>query len=154
MFNIFKKLFSPEEITDIDHEARLQLAAAILMLEVSKADNQIDQQEIDAINHILSDKFSLDSNKINFLLDASALESDKAVSLHNFTREICQQCDHPERIAITSYLWDVALADGKLDAYERHFIRKVAALLHLNDTDINQAKAIAMQKKANQPDKY
>jgi len=143
MLSIFKKLFTSEELSEINPEARLQLSAAVLMLEVSKADNHIDAVEIETINSILSDAFALDESKINILLSESKVESENAISLHNFTREICQHCDHQERLTILTYLWQIAFADGRIDANERHFIRKVASLIYLNDADINQAKTQA-----------
>ena len=36
-------------------------------------------------------------------------------------------------------LWNVAFADGKLDKYEEHLIRKISDLIHISHSDfINQ----------------
>jgi len=141
MLSIFKKLFTQDELPEITSDQRLQLSAAVLMIALSQSDDHVDDVELETINSILSSEYALDEDKIKTLMSESKTEVEDAISLHNFTREICQQCDHTQRVTILTYLWRIAFADGRLDANERHFIRKVANLLYLNDADINLAKA-------------
>ena len=144
MLNKFKQFFS-EQATDSDEEkqSRLQLAAAVLMIEVSKSDDSVDAIELDKIKNILAEKFSLKESMIQEVLSQATQKSDDAVSLYEFTREICDRYEHAERITILKHLWQVAFADGRIDQHERHFIRKIAGLLYLTDQDISLAKSQA-----------
>ena len=144
MLNKFKQFFS-EQATDSDEEkqSRLQLAAAVLMIEVSKSDDSVDAIELDKIKNILAEKFSLKESMIQEVLSQATQKSDDAVSLYEFTREICDRYEHTERITILKHLWQVAFADGRIDQHERHFIRKIAGLLYLTDQDISLAKSQA-----------
>ncbi|PCJ49809.1 MAG: hypothetical protein COA74_04495 [Gammaproteobacteria bacterium] len=36
--------------------------------------------------------------------------------------------------------WQVAFSDGELDPYEDHFIRKIAGLLHLRQSELLSAR--------------
>lgn len=144
MLKKFKQLFSEKNNpTEADNQQRLKLAAAVLMFEVSKSDDSIDATELTQIKSILADKFSLQADTIKELVEQAKSESDNAISLHEFTRDICSNCEHPERVTILKHLWQVAFADGKLDQHERHFIRKIAGLLYLTDQDIALAKTQA-----------
>lgn len=141
MLKKFKQLFSEKDVQKkVDPQQRLKLAAAVLMFEVSKSDESVDAIELEQIKSILADKFSLDEDTIKELVEQAEAESDDAISLHEFTREVCSNCEHPERITILKHLWQVAFADGKIDQHERHFIRKIAGLLYLTDKDITIAK--------------
>jgi len=144
MIEQLKKLFSePKQLSDDDKIQRLQLAAAVLMFEVSKSDDDIDSVEIEKIKSILSRKFSLDEKTLEALIEQAKTESDDAISLYEFTRDICSQYEHPERLTILKHLWQVAFADGRIDQHERHFIRKIAGLLYLTDQDITLARTQA-----------
>ena len=144
MLNKLKELFSDTSSSNkVEKENKLQLAAAVLMVEVSKSDDTVDQIELDQIKQILSERFSLSHETIDLVLEQAKQESEQAISLHEFTREICDRYDHPERITILKSLWQVAFADGRIDQHERHFIRKIAGLLYLTDQDITLAKSQA-----------
>jgi uncharacterized tellurite resistance protein B-like protein len=41
----------------------------------------------------------------------------------------------PERVRLVEHLWRVTFADGRLDYYEDHYVRKIAHLLHVPNTD-------------------
>jgi uncharacterized tellurite resistance protein B-like protein len=41
---------------------------------------------------------------------------------------------------VVEYLWQVAFADGRLDAHEQHFMRKIADLLYIPHADYVAAK--------------
>jgi len=144
MLNKLKELFSDTASSNnAEKEDKLQLAAAVLMVEVSKSDDSVDQIELDQIKQILSEKFSLNQETIELVIEQAKQESEHAISLYEFTREICDRYDHPERVTILKSLWQVAFADGRIDKHERHFIRKIAGLLYLTDQDITLARSQA-----------
>ena len=144
MLDKLKQLFSDTTcLSSEQKQDRLQLAAAVLMFEVSKSDDSVDAVEIDRIKQILAQRFSLDASTIQSIVDHAQQKSDQAISLHEFTRDICDACDYEERLTILKHLWEVAFADGQIDTHERHFIRKIASLLYLTDQDIIQARTKA-----------
>ena len=144
MLEHLKKLFSePKPLNETEKNQRLQLAAAVLMFEVSKSDDDIDSSELNKIRSILVDKFSMNTATVDELIDQAKVESENAISLYDFTRDICSNYEHPERITILKHLWQVAFADGRIDTHERHFIRKIAGLLYLTDQDITLARSQA-----------
>jgi len=143
MLKKLKQFFPSSTDDNINPVQSLQLAAATLMIEVLSADSVIDERETKHSLNLLANRFSLEQNDLSELFDNARKKSDEAISLHSFTREICDQLDNTERVQLLSLLWEIALVDEELDANERHLIRKIASLLYLNDKQIVQAKELA-----------
>ena len=124
-------------------EAELQLAAATLLFEVVRSDGQVDNIELQMMADILSEQFTLEQQDIDEMMELAQRTSREATCLQRFTRELCQQWGNDKRIKLLQNLWLIALADRKVDAHERHLIRRLAALLYLNDNEIARAKISA-----------
>lgn len=121
----------------------IALAAATLMFEVIKSDSDIHLFENQQMAEQLRKQFDLSCEEIAELVALAEDTSDKSVSLHSFTRQLCDSWNNSQRCELIKDLWLIALADGKIDAHERHVIRKIAALLYLTDKQIALAKIAA-----------
>ena len=91
-------------------------------------------------------QFDLSQEEIAELVALAEDTSGKSVSLQNFTRQLCDSWNNLQRCELVEDLWVIALADGKIDAHERHVIRKIAALLYLTDKQIILAKEAAKSR--------
>lgn len=118
----------------------LKLAAATLMFEVVRSDGRIDKTELIAMGEVLRQQFKFSEEDIATMIELAKSTSDDATSLQGFTREICENWGNAKRMSLVEHLWVIALADKNIDAHERHTVRKVAALLYLNEGQIVQAK--------------
>lgn len=118
----------------------LQLACTALLVEVSRADAHVDEQEERAILTAVERAYGLgDSEARNLLAEADTL-SDRAVSLSDFTRVLTEHLDRSARIRVVELLWQVAWADGRIDKYEDYWVRKIAELLYVDHNDFIHAK--------------
>lgn len=145
MFEKLKQLFSVEEDTEKDAMS-LELAAAALLIEVSKSDFVQDPGEIDKIHELLRQRFSVSEAEIeNFMATASALNND-STSLYPFTRYINDNCNNLEKYELIVALWEVAIEDGRIDKYEDHLIRKISDLIYLPHTEFIRAKLTTTEK--------
>ncbi|WP_269618403.1 TerB family tellurite resistance protein [Zhongshania sp. BJYM1] len=139
MFEKLKQLFSVEENTE-KNIMSLELAAAALLIEVSKSDFQQDPGEIDKIRELLVRCFSVSLADIeDFMATASAINKD-STSLYPFTRYINDNCNNIEKYELIAALWEVAIEDGRIDKYEDHLIRKISNLIYLPHTEFIRAK--------------
>lgn len=125
----------------------IALAAATLMFEVIKSDSDIHLFENQQMAEQLRKQFDLSHEETAELVALAEDASDEAVSLQGFTRQLCDSWDNSQRCELIEDLWLIALADGKIDAHERHVIRKIAALLYLTDKQIALAKIAAKRRK-------
>lgn len=125
---------------DEQHNKSLELATAVLMIEISLADDHIDDRERAEIKKQMTDGFDLDDGTIRELIEAAEKEVDHAISLYEFTRLLNDKLSMEERVAVVKNLWRIAYADNVLDKYEEYYIRKVADLLYVAHSDYIKSK--------------
>jgi uncharacterized tellurite resistance protein B-like protein len=136
------------ELEETPARDEIQLAAAALMIEVMRSDNEIAAEELDRISVLLGAQFKLDKSDTRELIDLAHGKVKKSVSLLNFTKEIRKSWTNAERVFLLQQLWSVAYADGRVDSHERHVIRKIGALLYLTERQIYAAKERARKEMA------
>ncbi len=125
----------------------LALATALLLIEVGRADFHWDQRELDAIVRALSEQHGLTTAEAEALLARARERSEAAVSLHPTLRLLNAELDTAAKRRVLLDCWRVALADGVLDRYEEHELRKIADWLHLSHADFIQAKLRAERER-------
>lgn len=119
---------------------RLQLASAALLLELAHADHEFSDAERHALEAILRECYALSDTELQELWQLALAEKANATSLYQFTALFNEHYDYPAKLQLLSNLWRVAWADGRLDRYEEHTIRKVSDLLYMSHKDFIQTK--------------
>ena len=117
-----------------------QLAAAALMVEAAKLDDDFDDDERAQIESLLQSQFSLTSAEAKDLLAVGEQASSDSVEWQGFTRAIKDGFEPEERISLIEMLWEVAYADGELHDYEASLIRRITGLIYVSDRDSGEAR--------------
>tara|TARA_R110000824_G_scaffold52692_4_gene146308 strand:- start:248349 stop:248807 length:459 start_codon:yes stop_codon:yes gene_type:complete len=145
--NFFEKHLKLSVSNDAEEQTidKIQLASAALMIELCKSDHSIDDLETNKIADILQTKFDLPEETLQDLMSLAQQEVDEATSLYQFTSLINESYDQPAKTALILNMWEVAYADGDLDRYEEHMIRKVSELLYVSHSDFIKTKLAAKQ---------
>ena len=65
---------------------------------------------------------------------------EEAVSLYEFTNRLNDELTPEDKTGIVEMLWRVAFADGRIDKYEEHLVRKAADLLYVPHRRFIRAK--------------
>ncbi len=139
----FDNYLKPSEASaeDSPNQAdQLQLASAALMIELCRADQHFDEEETRKINSILRSRFDLSQDTLDELYELAQQEAEEATSLYQFTSLINEAYEYEAKIALIHNLWEVAYADGNLDRYEEHLIRRIAELLYVSHSDFIKTK--------------
>ena len=131
---------SKDSNNTINDEQILHLASAVLLLEVSRADFDIQDEELISIAQSLSERFNFSDDESNNLINLARDEQDSHVSIHPFIKIVNDSCSADEKKILLEDLWRVAYADDKLDKYEEYQIRKVADLLYIPHSVFIQTK--------------
>ncbi len=118
----------------------LQLAAAALLLEVSRADFKMHDEELRAVADALGTNFAFSQEDTNDLLKVALAQNEDAVSLHPFVRLINDHFTVEQKRQIVEAMWRVAFSDRRLDKYEEAQIRKIADLLYVPHKDFIMTK--------------
>jgi len=140
------KLFFEQHlvVVKLDDEAaiehRLQLASAVLLLEVAQADRDYSTQEKARIQQSIASKFSLTDEDIWLLMSLAEEKRHQATDYHQFTSLLNKEFSIEQKIRLIEMMWQVAYADGELDPYEDHFIRKISELLYLRHAELLSAR--------------
>lgn len=124
-------------------ELTLQLAVAVLLIEVMQSDAECAFDEQAAILNILKQRFHLSDAEVAQLTEKGQQTSKSANDLHQFTSLINNELELPEKMRILEYLWQVVYADGKISAHENHLMRRLVDLLHISHGDNIAAKMLA-----------
>lgn len=123
---------------------QLEMAAAGLLHEMMRADLKEKPEERAAMAAALGSMFELDAADAGRLIDQAG--AHRYTSYFGPVGVIKRLLGLEPRIAFVEHLWRVAFADGALDPYEDHFVRKIAHLLYVPNTDA----MLARQKARNQ----
>ncbi|WP_261844381.1 tellurite resistance TerB family protein [Aliamphritea ceti] len=129
-----------------DSSETLQLAAATLLIELSKADYKRDPEEQQAIKTALNKCFDLDQKQLNAVMELAEQRSNSATSLYPFTSLISDHYSPEQRFELVKMLWQVAIADGEISKYEDHLIRRIADLIHVSHSDFIRAKLAVLDE--------
>lgn len=130
----------PARETTQHQQHRLQLASAALLMELASADHDFSPEEHQTLEQILRKTYGLTPQELQQLWTLAEQEKAGATSLYQFTALFNEHYDYPAKLQLMANLWRVAWADGRLDRYEEHTIRKVADLLYVSHKDFIQAK--------------
>lgn len=147
MRSILSKLFSASESQAplIDQEHVLRVSTATLLIEVCRADFQVQESELERMKYVLIQQFSLSSDEVGELMLQAQKNADKIVSLQHITRLLNENLDASMKIRVVEMMWQVVYADGVKDHYEEHLIRQVSELLYVPHSMFIQARHKAEQ---------
>ena len=128
----FQDELSTDHSADLD---QLQIATCILLIEVSKSDDDFDIQEQEKIKDLVKKKFNIPQDKIQSIFMYCNKKHDSMTSLYDWTEVVNKECNYEQKCMIIGYMWDIAFIDSKIDKYEDFTIRKVADLIYVKHKD-------------------
>ena len=140
ILNNFLSSFIEPASVDSHPERTLQLATAVLLIEVMRSDADNAGVEQATILNILKKRFHLSDAEVAQLTERGLRTAKAANDFHQFTSLINRELQLSEKIRIIEYMWQVAYADKKISAHENHLMRRMADLLHISHGDYVAAK--------------
>jgi uncharacterized tellurite resistance protein B-like protein len=144
MFKTLKRLLkepAPEPVRNDSHS--LHVAVASLLHESKRVDFGEDEAEHRASQRALEELFKLDQARIESLLAEGREKASKLTSYFAPVHLINKTFSMEQRIALVEHLWRIAFANGHLERDEDHFVRKIAHLLHVPNTQCMLARSRA-----------
>lgn len=114
-----------------DEAHALQLATAVLLVEVMRADPTLHDAERDAVLAALRSHFALTDDEAAGLVELAHQASKDATDFYAFTERINERFAMAQKILMVEQMWRVAYADGTLAAHEQHVLWRLADLLHV-----------------------
>ena len=138
----------PPGAAPADEEHLLQLATAVMLVEVMRSDATLHDDERLAVLAALRDKFQLKADEAARLAELAETTAQAATDLYAFTSRINERFEMPQKLKMIEHMWRVAYADGHLSAHERHVMWRIADLLHVPQGAYQHARMRAQQDAA------
>jgi uncharacterized tellurite resistance protein B-like protein len=155
MLEYLRKIFSDNQHASIQNTAdsssnqknkKVEIAACALFIEMAKADGEFSEDERNFIISEMKSTFNLDDDYANDLLILAEERVKESVSLYEFTGVINTTFTHDEKIELIESLWKLIYNDEKLNQYEDHLIKRIAATINIEHKEIINAKLWVKQQ--------
>lgn len=136
MFGSFRKLMA--EFVDGDKPAHAygendyRLAAATLLVHTASIDGTISGAERARLHDVLKQRFSLDDDATDRLVEEATEADAKAIDLYQFTTKLNRSLDDAGRARLVEMMWQIVFADGAVTEFEDNLIWRAADLLHVS----------------------
>jgi uncharacterized tellurite resistance protein B-like protein len=136
MLKQLKNLFEAPEPRPVPgfERRQLQVAVAALLHEASRADYQRGDDEFGVAERALGEMFGLDAAQCAGLLEEGRARAEQLSSFYAPVSVIKRDFSLEERVRLIEWLWRVAFANGQLNPFEDHYVRKIAHLLYVPNT--------------------
>ena len=129
---LFQGVFGDQETEDAD---RSRTALAALLVHASRIDGDRHPEEDRRLKTLLKEHFNLtDAGALQLMAEGEERDRE-AVDLYRFTSVLAEELDQQGRRDVVKMLWEVVLADSKLDEYESNLVWRVAELLGVSTHD-------------------
>ncbi len=144
MFDRFKNLMQAKgsaRATEMSMDE--QVAVCAILIEAAEADRQFAPTEYQEMVEQLRAYFSLSDEEARTLITETERERDSSIDLFPFTNAIARNYSPQQKEDLLAMVWQVILADDKLDPYEDQLARRLQTMLSVNHSVLMAAKARA-----------
>ena len=127
-------------MNNLTDSQQTQIAATCILLSVADADEILEDKELEIINEILQEFFTIDNINATSLIDEARKTLNNSTDLFQFGTQLNKDFSHDDKLEFISCVFEVAFADGDLHYLEHHTIKKIANILKLHRNEIIAAK--------------
>lgn len=149
LIKFFKTSMTPAQPeTPEEHEQKLRVATAAILLETAYADSSLSSTEEKKILDFLQKKFEVSESMARELVEAAEEMRSRTIDHWNVTNIVRKNFSLEDRVHIVKTMWRMVYLDGDLHQYENYLVRKMADLLGLEHHVMIDAKMAVRQELA------
>jgi uncharacterized tellurite resistance protein B-like protein len=126
-------------------DRRLQVAAAVLMVSVVRADRNSRQDEHRVLESALSRALDLEAEDAAVVVRAAEEAVEKGSFFATALERLDTGCTVEQKRRLVEALWRIAFADAELAGHEEYLVRKIAGKLGLRSADLIETKVRARE---------
>jgi uncharacterized tellurite resistance protein B-like protein len=124
---------------------RLQLASAVLMVGVVRADFESRQDEHRVLERSLSRALDLHEDEAALVVRVAEEALARGASFALLVAQLARECSIEQKRWLVESLWRIAYADAELAGHEEYLVRKIAGQLGLSTADLVETKVRARE---------
>ena len=133
--DLITKFGKEEEIQEESNLTLLNNSCAALLVEIAFADKDFDETEKASLKQSLIETYAIDESDIEEIIRDAEDTVSESTSLYGYTSIVNTEFQYGDKLKLLRNLWKIAYADGYLDKYEEHLLRKVSDLIHISHSD-------------------
>ena len=111
-----------------------------LLLYISKADDIIQDNEINLIKNIIEDFFKISEDDSTEIINISLKILENSTDIYELGKELNRHFNYQDKIDFICCAFEVAYADNRLHYLEEHFIKTISSILNVEQTDLIKSK--------------
>ncbi len=123
----------------------VKLAVCAILIELASIDGEFLHTELKELAQTLEKRFKLSREELAQIVDMADAELKSTEGIGQFTDLINQHFDERQKYGVLVMVWQVVLADGKLEKKEERFAKQVLSRLKLTEEMAERAKAEAQK---------
>jgi uncharacterized tellurite resistance protein B-like protein len=112
-----------------------RVAAAGLLVHAMNADGVRSPSELARLEALLAERFSLDAQQVQALIEAADRRNREAIDFNAFTGIVKRAYDGEGRDRIVEMMWEIVFADGRVNEFEDNLMWRVGDLLGVSSRD-------------------
>lgn len=121
----------------------LQVATAVVLLEVAGADGEAGEQEAQALCELLSQEFGILEEDLPELVSIALAARNERDRVEEFIDCIAENFSNVQKQKILAMIWKVVIADGRVDDFEKKFSDNLKFRFRVDKKDAEKARKIA-----------
>ena len=133
--DLITKFGKEEEIQEELNLTLLNNSCAALLVEIAFADKDFDETEKASLKQSLIETYAIDESDIEEIIRDAEDTVSESTSLYGYTSIVNTEFQYEDKLKLLRNLWKIAYADGYLDKYEEHLLRKISDLIHISHSD-------------------
>jgi uncharacterized tellurite resistance protein B-like protein len=133
--DLITKFGKEEESQEESNLTLLNNSCAALLVEIAFADKDFDETEKASLKQSLIETYAIDESVIEEIIRDAEDTVSESTSLYGYTSIVNSEFQYEDKLKLLRNLWKIAYADGYLDKYEEHLLRKISDLIHISHSD-------------------
>lgn len=133
--DLITKFGKEEEVQEESNLTLLNNSCAALLVEIAFADKDFDETEKASLKQSLIETYAIDESVIEEIIRDAEDTVSESTSLYGYTSIVNSEFQYEDKLKLLRNLWKIAYADGYLDKYEEHLLRKISDLIHISHSD-------------------
>ena len=133
--DLITKFGKEEEIQEESNLTLLNNSCAALLVEIAFADKDFDETEKASLKQSLIETYAIDESDIEEIIRDAEETVSESTWLYGYTSIVNTEFHYEDKLKLLRNLWKIAYADGYLDKYEEHLLRKISDLIHISHSD-------------------
>ncbi|MCB0346204.1 MAG: TerB family tellurite resistance protein [Bdellovibrionales bacterium] len=124
----------------------MQIATGVLLLEMAGSDKDYDPEEVHTVFRTMEREFKVDQDEALRLLESADKLRGAKGKIDEFIKTLNENFSEEQRVIVLSMVWQVVMADGKVDKFEKRFAQQIQNRLKLSDEQAEEARQMAAER--------